>query len=110
MPLILLAQPRSPAVSVGDGLAELVGKIRENISVKAAAKVVALQGVVGAYVHGAAPAHPTVGTAAAVVSLASSAPLDAAGVAALKPYAKRLAMHIVAAKPRSLAKLLPAGL
>ena len=91
---------RSPAVSIGDGLAELVGKIRENISVKAASKVVAFQGVVGAYVHGATPAHPTVGTAAAVVSLASSLPLDEAGVAALKPYAKRLAMHIVAAKPR----------
>ena len=90
----------SPTINIGESLAELVGKIRESISVKAAAKVVAFQGVVGTYVHGATAQHPTVGSAAAVVSLSSSEPLDEAKTALLKPYAKRLAMHVVAAKPR----------
>ena len=95
-----------------DALGELVGKIRENISVKQAAKAASFTGVVGVYVHGASAANPTVGSAGALVSI-SAAPTTGGGgegtaavslspeaLETLRPLARRLAMHAVAAKPR----------
>lgn len=38
--------------TIADGLADLVGKIRENINIKQVAKVAVSNGLVGAYVHG----------------------------------------------------------
>jgi translation elongation factor EF-Ts len=52
---------------VSDGLADLVGKIRESISFRRASKAAAFPGIVGAYVHGALPTNPSLGTSAAVV-------------------------------------------
>lgn len=108
--------------SISDALADLVGKIRESITFKKAAKVTAFPGVVGSYVHGSIPGFPSLGTAAAVVSIGTgsgsdrsmqdkdvfvNSRCDLAGtvvptselIESLRPLARRLAMHIVAAQP-----------
>lgn len=82
-------------------LADLIAKIRENISVRRAARLVLppnTKGYVASYVHNAL--NPSMGAAAGLVAIQSSkTPADAP---ALDPFGKRLAMHIVAAKPRFL--------
>lgn len=98
--------------TVGDAVSDIVGKIRENISVKRACKVGDVgdgSGVclVGHYVHGALPGFPHVGTSAALVTLstgacAESSPLSPDALEGLKPVARKLAMHVVAAKPKYL--------
>ena len=113
--LAVRAETPWPDVPSQDALGELVGKIRENIGVKQAAKAASFTGVVGAYVHGASGANPTVGSAGALVSI-SAAPAKGKGggggeqeeavslspeaLETLRPLARRLAMHVVAAKPR----------
>jgi elongation factor Ts len=82
-------------------LADLVAKIRENISLRRAA-CLALppgEGVVVPYVHNAL--NPALGGAAGLVAIRT----DVQGAekrAAVELFGKRLAMHVVAAKPRFL--------
>ncbi|EWM28678.1 elongation factor ts [Nannochloropsis gaditana] len=82
-------------------LKDLVAKIRENISVRRIARLAlppGAKGFVGSYVHNAL--NPSMGAAAGLVAvqcdkLPSQMP-------ALDSFGKRLAMHVVAAKPRFL--------
>ncbi len=85
-------------------LADLVAKIRENISLRRAA-CLALppgDGVVAAYVHNAL--DPALGGAAGLVAIRTNANANdgSAAAGAIQQFGKRLAMHVVAAKPRFL--------
>ena len=98
----LLEQATGPnGAPLSQELADLIAKIRENISVRRAARLVLpphTKGYVASYVHNAL--NPSMGAAAGLVAIQSSkTPTDAP---ALDPFGKRLAMHIVAAKPRFL--------
>ena len=87
--------------SVGQAIKEAMVSIRENLSLRHATKVTAPPGgVVVGYVHGRI-LPSSAGTAAAVVSLA---PLENNTVdrSILLETGKKLAMHIVAAKPQYL--------
>jgi elongation factor Ts len=88
--------------TVADGLADLVGKIRENIHIKQASKASVASGLVGAYVHGSIAGHPLIGTSAAIVSISSDKELSEDEKEQLRPAVRRLAMHVVAAKPAYL--------
>ena len=81
-------------------LADLVAKIRENISIRRAAALALApgSGLVAAYVHNALT--PAVGAAAGLVAVRTDA--KDAHTAAVEQFGKRLAMHVVAAKPRFL--------
>jgi len=85
---------------VKQDLDNLVAKIRENLTVKRAARLsVEGNGVVAAYVHNSV--GPGVGSTAALVAMRTSSQ-DEALLAQLEKEGKRLAMHVVAAKPRFL--------
>lgn len=81
-------------------LADLVAKIRENISIRRAAALALApgSGLVAAYVHNALT--PAVGAAAGLVAVRTDA--KDAHTVAVEQFGKRLAMHVVAAKPRFL--------
>ncbi|CAN0532321.1 unnamed protein product, partial [Ectocarpus sp. 12 AP-2014] len=92
---------------LADTLAQLVGAIRENITISRA-HVVSLggdgKGVVAGYVHGAT-GLPGMGKNAALVALkldTSAAGEDTATTETLDASAKSLAMHVVAARPAFL--------
>lgn len=88
--------------SVGDGVTDLAGKVRENLVLRRATTVSAGPGgVAAAYVHNSV--GPDVGTIGAVVALAADPPVgegDADAAAQLQELGKRLAMQVVAARPR----------
>ena len=93
----------------GLALADLVGKVRENISLRKAARIDAFPGIVGSYVHGCVnkAQYPGLGKAAAVVAVGVGVEEQSKIVlpekiveGVLRPFAKKLAMHIVAAKPK----------
>jgi elongation factor Ts len=108
----LAAEGKHAGASVGDALADLVGKIREKISLHRAARVAALPGVVGSYVHGCVDMdrYPGLGSSAAVVVIGCDRKLASEGemhlapneavMKVLRPLAKKLAMHVVATKPK----------
>ncbi|CAM9168517.1 unnamed protein product [Ectocarpus fasciculatus] len=92
---------------LADTLAQLVGAIRENITISRA-HVVSLggdgKGVVAGYVHGAT-GLPGMGKNAALVALKLDTPAageDTATTETLDTSAKSLAMHVVAARPAFL--------
>eukprot|EP00624_Nannochloropsis_granulata_P001550 evm.model.NODE_17657_length_23989_cov_36.963066.5 len=98
----LLEQATGPnGASLSQELADLVAKIRENISVRRAARLVLpshTKGFIASYVHNAL--NPSMGAAAGLVAIQSTkTPTDAPE---LGLFGKRLAMHVVAAKPRFL--------
>ncbi|GAB5030446.1 elongation factor ts [Nannochloropsis oceanica] len=101
IPSLLEQATSSNGASLSQELADLVAKIRENISVRRAARLVLpsdTKGFVASYVHNAL--NPAMGAAAGLVAIQSSkTPTDAP---ALGLFGKRLAMHVVAAKPRYL--------
>lgn len=97
------------ATSVGDALVDLVVKIRENMSLVKSARVAAIPGIVGSYVHGGVNVdkYPGLGKVAAVVTVGFHrgdnsiyVPSEDVVTKVLRPLAKKLAMHIVAAKPK----------
>jgi len=107
--------------TIKDALGDVVNVIRENIVIRRVASFpVAAGSVVAGYVHGkvvfggtgpgsAADGGLQLGKSAAIVSLRpSKSPgpvLTAPAVAALETAARRLAMHVVAAKPLYLSEL-----
>ncbi|CAM9445650.1 unnamed protein product [Choristocarpus tenellus] len=92
--------------TLADALADLVGVIRENISLKRAqASILSVEGgagVVAGYVHGAVT--PGMGKIGALVALraASDSELSESAMEDLSAEGKSLAMHVVAAKPEFL--------
>merc|ERR1712146_234333 len=87
--------------SIENALADAVAKIRENISIKRASVIDVSNGILGIYIHNAMGEQ--LGAQAAIVALKSeSTPLVNVSVERkieLETIAKKLAMHIVAAKP-----------
>ena len=87
--------------SIENALADAVAKIRENISIKRASVIDVSNGILGIYIHNAMGEQ--LGAQAAIVALKSeSTPLvnvSAERKIELETIAKKLAMHIVAAKP-----------
>ena len=82
-------------------LEEAIVAIRENLGVKKAVKLTTGDdGLLVAYVHGKADGSSDAGLAAAVVEIAGSGVEDNIEVA--NAVGKRLAMHVVAAKPTYL--------
>ena len=102
----LLEQPlpgHASEASISEALAEVVGRIRESISVQKASRVTSYPGVVGTYVHGSVSTGGLLGKSGCVVALGTgeAAPTDEQA-ALLVPMAKRLAMHVTAARPKYL--------
>lgn len=81
--------------SVKDAMDEAVVAIRENLGISSAMRLASDQGgrFVG-YVHGKVDGSPVAGTAAAVVHVVGDVSEEA-----LEDTGKKLAMHVVAAKP-----------
>jgi elongation factor Ts len=98
-----LSLPMEEYPTVADAVTGLVAKVRENIILSKANNLVVENGTIGSYVHGALTGAGNVGTAGALVALeTSTADYDADAKAVLEETAKKIAMHIVAAKPSFL--------
>jgi elongation factor Ts len=95
---ILLASEHD-SKSVKDALDEAVVAIRENLSVSSAMRLGSDQGRFVGYVHGRVEGSPVAGTAASVVHVVGKTGSDVA-YEVLKDAGKKLAMHVVAAKPQ----------
>lgn len=82
--------------SVQTALDEAIVAIRENLNVRTAVQLTTTQddGLLVAYVHGKVDSRYNAGLAAAIVEISGTGELENAG--------KKLAMHIVAAKPTFL--------
>ena len=90
----------SGGATVAASVAELVGKVGENIVLRRGAALAAAPGgLVSAYVHNAAA--PGLGSIGVLVALAPEAAGPAAppGAEALRELGKRVAMHIAAVRP-----------
>jgi elongation factor Ts len=87
--------------SVKRVLDEAVVAIRENLGVASAVRMNSTRGLFVGYVHGRADGSTVAGTAAAVVHVV---PKEGENVSqeVLQEAGKKLAMHVVAAKPRYL--------
>ncbi|RHY89909.1 hypothetical protein DYB35_008888 [Aphanomyces astaci] len=88
--------------NVGDFIPELIGRVGENLVLQRATTVAVTRGVVAQYVHRVASASLNLGQAGALVGLEVSKELSEAERVELEAVGKKLAMHIVAAKPRFL--------
>lgn len=89
--------------TVKDALDEAILAIRENLHISAAACLSASgdDSVLVGYVHGRLPGSDCAGTAAAVVEIGKTAG-SSASTEDMTDAGKKLAMHVVAAKPASL--------
>lgn len=87
-------------VSVGVAVTEITGKLRENLVLRRASCVSVGAGVIGSYVHGAVA--PGMGKSGALVALEVGEGADAADARAdeLRELGKKIAMHVVAARPQ----------
>jgi elongation factor Ts len=91
----LLASPSASGGSTADVLANLVGKVGENMSVRRSAALAISSGVVVSYVHNAvAPDLGKIGVLVAMESTGDAGKLMILG--------KQLAMHVAAASPLAL--------
>jgi len=86
--------PLEGASTVNDVLAEMVGKMGENITLRRGAYLHVENGVVGCYVHG--KVGPSSGRLATVIGV------DGDGAEQTADIAGQFAMHIAAARPRFL--------
>ena len=90
------------ACTVADAVAELAGRVRENIVLRRVARLNVPGGVVAAYTHNAVCAGG--GSIGVLVGLRPPAPLSSSGSSSLArttlgDAARRVAMHVAAAKP-----------
>ncbi|KAG9412592.1 Elongation factor Ts, mitochondrial [Aphanomyces cochlioides] len=90
--------------TVGDHIPELVGRVGENLVLQRGTTVAVTNGVVSQYVHRVASAELNLGQAGSLVGLEADKPLSDAERAELETVGKKLAMHVVAAKPRFLSR------
>lgn len=89
---------QSGSKSVQTALEEAIVAIRENLGVASAIKMTSDDGVLVAYVHGKVSEDSYAGSSAAVVELVG----DGVDPKVISDAGKKLAMHIVAAKPTYL--------
>ncbi|EQC41062.1 translation elongation factor Ts [Saprolegnia diclina VS20] len=87
---------------VADLVPELVGRVGENIVVQRGTTINVEHGVVSSYTHRVASQELNLGRAGALVGLEVEGELSSAKVADLEALGKKLAMHVVAAKPKFL--------
>ena len=92
--LLAAAYPSADG-TVADALAELVGKVGENVRLGRVGTLSAGEGVIATYVHSAL--SPGLGRIGVLVALES-----AGDTAKLAAFGKQLAMHIAAARPEAL--------
>lgn len=92
-----ILEAASEGKSIKDALDEAIVAIRENISVPDAKKMQSIYGMVVGYVHNKVDSSEA-GTAAAVVEVAPAAGSSVSDDV-LQSVGKKLAMHIVAARP-----------
>ncbi len=90
---------KTDSVDVKDVMNDVILAIREKIEVGRAAKLQVQNGVVGCYVHN--KLKDGVGDNAAIVAIESD---TSASTNALEEFSRKLAMHVVAAKPKFLSK------
>lgn len=94
--------------TVGASLVDLVARIRENILARRAVKLAVPGGLVAAYTHNSvAPGMGTIGVLVGLSPKDASKPLVPGvtpGYAALTDIARKVAMHVAAAKPSYLNK------
>jgi elongation factor Ts len=95
--------PGDNALTVGEMVPELVGKVGENVVARRAVKFQLEEGTICSYLHNVAA--PGLGRAGALVALQyPSAGVTDAQVKEIQTLGHRLAMHIVAAKPKYLSR------
>lgn len=95
--------PGESALTVAEKVPELVGKVGENVVARRAVKFQVEEGTICSYLHNVAA--PGLGRAGALVALQyPSAGVSAEQTEAIKSLGHRLAMHIVAAKPKYLSR------
>ena len=92
--------------SVADEITHQIATIGENMSLRRVEHLAAKNGAVSGYIHG--PADPStpegqrLGRIAVLVSLESAGDLSAEGKQSLSDLARKIAMHVAAARPRAL--------
>lgn len=84
--------------SVKEALDEAILAIRENMSVSRAMKFASLEGKYVGYIHGRIDGSEVAGTSAAIVHVAPNSDKEVPGDV-MEQVGKKLAMHVVAAKP-----------
>lgn len=101
VPKFLSTAKNNDGKLLGESLNDAILAIRENLQVDSISLLQssASDSVLAGYVHGRASPHVTCGSSAAVVELAGTA---GEGKARAREAAKKLAMHVVAARPRYL--------
>mmetsp|Transcript_18132 Transcript_18132/g.36512 ORF Transcript_18132/g.36512 Transcript_18132/m.36512 type:complete len:360 (+) Transcript_18132:90-1169(+) len=102
---LLPASTRSNAATVKDALDEAILAIRENLQISEANRVTAAAGsetVLADYVHGKIPGSTCAGTSAALVEIVKTDDNSKTTQDEMKEVGKKLAMHVVAAKPTYL--------
>ncbi|OQS00523.1 elongation factor Ts [Thraustotheca clavata] len=87
---------------VADLVPELVGRVGENIVVQRGTTINVNQGIVASYVHRVASPELNLGRAGALVGLEIEGDLTSDKSQELEAIGKKLAMHVVAAKPKFL--------
>lgn len=93
----------SAALTVAEKVPELVGKVGENVVARRAVKFQVEDGTICSYLHNVAA--PGLGRAGALVALQfPSAGVSDAQAKEIQSLGHRLAMHIVAAKPKYLSR------
>ena len=88
--------PNAPG-TVAERIAELVGRVGENLVLRRSAALSVESGCVASYVHNAAA--PGMGRIGVLVGLRSAAPAEK-----LAAFGKQLAMHVAAARPLAVSR------
>jgi elongation factor Ts len=87
---------------IGQAVLELVGKIRETMILKRAASIRLPGGVIAPYLHNSV--GPGLGSIGVLVGIKSKQHLPESAIPIAQDLAKKLAMHVAAAKPKYLTK------
>jgi elongation factor Ts len=95
-----IKQAKAGSITVAEALADTIGKVGENMTLRRAAALSVSQGAVASYMHSSV--SDGLGRIGVLVALESSGNTDE-----LKRFGRMLAMHVAAANPQALD---PAGL
>lgn len=100
----LLGQlPLDESKTLTDLVPELIGKVGENVVPRRGTALRVNNGLICTYVHNTV--KPGLGKAAAIVALESSTPMtDEVLESLIEPIGRRIAMHVVAAKPKYMSR------
>ncbi|DAZ92536.1 TPA: hypothetical protein N0F65_012766 [Lagenidium giganteum] len=99
---VVVSDDAGKPLTVAEKVPELVGKVGENVVVRRGVKFQVAEGTICSYLHNTA--GNGLGRAGAIVALEYPAGVDADKQEQISNLGKRLAMHIVAAKPKFLSR------